>query len=425
MMKIKFYSRANWYTMTYLATIIAMIYFLCPVVSEKLPLYVDYCLMLLMCGLTVAGLLLKNKNQRKYSFLIIILIVIFIFIFYFGKWQLKDQETGVDIISRVYDLFSFWIFFLLSKSAIDFPENAKNRLCRFFFVLITITSITSLIGLKQYPLSSRLLAGDATKEERRLFLSMNIGSYDFVYGLALLPPFLLYMMQKGNKKVKVGLLILFCLTEYTIIRSQYTIAFLVSIMAVALYVIFYSQRSMLIGGLCALFIPFILISGILIPILEFAKKIILEMGLSTLGERINQLISLFNGTHLYGTSSYRVELYRMSLNVFSKSPIFGCVLEPLPLGGHSDLLDLLAAGGIITLLLFLCLLYSHEIQIKRRNQDCNFKYVCYIEIICFFSIALINTVFIMPIISMVFFWLPSILVGESFMSGIRKNNYIT
>lgn len=404
MIKIRRYP--DWYFITMVAVIIAMVYNLCPIVSVCFPRYINYGLMLLMCGLTLLGMLLKDLNSKTNTFLSIIPVFVFVHILYFGKWKLADQGAETDYVSRIYDLFSFWLFFLLAKNVRDFPAEAKNKVWNFYFVLITITSITTIRGLAYYPLATRLLGGLATKEQRLLFCGMNIGSYDYIYGIAFLMPFLFYVFQKSRcRRKKILIIGLICLNEYLIVKSQLATALIVSLVAIVLSICFYSTKIAVLCAVGSLLCPVIYLSGIVIRILQWFRNIVLQAGWMTLSERINQLISLFNGTHLYGTSQDRLGLYRISFNVFKETPIYGCLVNPQELGQHSDFFDLLAAGGILAFLLFLSLMYNHERMIAKKSSR-YLRIANYISLFCFGIVGTLNTVFIFPVMAIPVFLVP-------------------
>jgi hypothetical protein len=224
------------------------------------------------------------------------------------------------------------------------PENIKIFTATIIIATI-LTTITTMIGLIEFPSASRTLATISSVNDTDLikYTWRNIGGYDFVYTSVLLYPILILAYK--TKKIHPilfwgGVIMLFSL----VILSEYTTALILIMLTSLLYFMgkrTSSKRLLLfgVGFFLALIIMWPLFSKFLLWLAELLNSDILS----------SRITALANGS--VGLESYddqRINLYMKSISGFLKSPFFGRILggELLP-GGHSFILDTLCNYGII------------------------------------------------------------------------------
>lgn len=236
-------------------------------------------------------------------------------------------------------------------------------------VLIAVLAITTLTtigwlvegmlrGDRVYAYSRSLGSGEPGREDylKELMLR-NIGGYDFVYASVLTLPFTCYGIQKNNGWKRMGW-VLFCMAQVGMIGlSQYTYAMLFAILvmlvqgvAVLIRVLYKRccRKNMGVGNSLLWTLPFLLglcFAGI--PLLDGASRLSEIIGFSNFAFSLDQLKRLLQGDVLSVAS--RMDYYRLPLQGIAESPFVGILFsgKQALLSQHSDLLDLLSAGGIL------------------------------------------------------------------------------
>jgi hypothetical protein len=103
------------------------------------------------------------------------------------------------------------------------------------FGFIVVTIFTSVIGLQSYPTASREMAGGLqVKGDFALiefYQSIGIAGYDFFYGLAFAMPTLMVFIKLKTitTKTRIGFVFLVILIVFSILKAQYTTAFLFAV----------------------------------------------------------------------------------------------------------------------------------------------------------------------------------------------------
>lgn len=413
--KLNVKKRPQWYAFTYISVLLAMTYILLPTIRAHLPSIVNQAIMLLFTGLSFLGIILQNDWHKPANLTALISVIAFIIIIYLGKWQLIDSFTGNSMLSRMFTLYEFWIFWIISKNAIKFSDDDKRRLLKYNLLLITVTSVTTIIGCLTYPMASRLLAGAASSNEYKLFRGLNIGGYEFIYGVTMLIPLLFYAVYKAKEK-KLFLFAAILIVCIAVIISQYATALVLVIITISLTNILYfvrSKKGQIFLIITITILMLLLFSGILMQLLYWLEDILLDYKLETVASRIGEIIHFIKENNWNGTAEAREYLRMQSFSVFLKNPLYGCLFKPEALGGHSEILDILGAGGIIGISLFAIPVISHYKLIKLVNKDRLFKIIFFFEFVIFIVLAYANTLFTSPDIALAFFFIPTLLIREN------------
>ena len=248
-------------------------------------------------------------------------------------------------------------FFIRYKSDKGFVKS----LLQFLVVLLVITSITTILGLRQFPMASRELAGNNETAQAKLYILMNIGGFDFIYSLVVFLPIMFWLIrntQKINKWLNIAALIIFL---YCIYVSNYATALLLSLIALALGLIERNTKSrpFFIVGLTVILI--LAGTGVVSHALMDISNIVES---EYVADRFVQLSMLLGGTEIQNihtdSNTERLELFQKAINGFLNSPIWGhnwSDFSPV-ISGHSVIFDLLAGAGILGLGMCIYIFYK-------------------------------------------------------------------
>lgn len=382
------------------AVILYMLNIICPIVDLYMPWYLS----LLPVGVMFFYLLGERSKFRKAINVLLLGIVLTFFQYWF---IFKRQELFPYIINSIITWIPC-IIAVLCYSQISLVSQKK--LLQVALVAMAITSITTVLGLQIYPAASRELAS-ATGEVRSLYMSLNIGGFEFIYALTLSIPVIFWMINQTKgvlKLINVGILLSFL---YCIYESAYTTALLIAILILVLliYDTYSHLRNIIIIG-CIIFLA-MAGSGALSSIFmwlsstvesEYVSDRLLQIGLVLQGESIENLDT--------ETSNERLLLMKNAWVGFFSSPLWGNNLitwNKNILSGHSLGLDILSSAGVFGLVFFVSIFYKVYKKIfSSRFKDLIFQ--TRIVWIGFIILSIINPS-TFPIIYLVVFTFSSII----------------
>ena len=382
------------------AVMLYMLIIICPIVDLHMPWFVT---LLPVC--VMMFYLCRERSNLRRAINVLLLGVVLTF---FQYWFIFKRQ---DLLTYSINSIITWIpciIAVLCYSQINLVSQKK--LLQFALVAMAITGITTILGLEIYPEASRQLAS-ANEEERTLYMSLNIGGFEFIYALVLTIPVVFWMINKTRgfmKFLNVGILLVFL---YCIYMSAYTTALLISIIMLLLliYDTYSHLRNMIIIG-CILF--FIMAgSGALSSIFmwlssivesEYVSDRLLQIGLVLQGQSIENLDT--------ETSNERLLLMKNAWEGFFASPLWGNNLitwNKNILSGHSMGLDILSSAGILGLVFFISMFY----KVYKKIFNSRFKDLIFhtrIVWIGFIILSVINPS-TFPIIYLVVFTFSSII----------------
>lgn len=215
-------------------------------------------------------------------------------------------------------------------------------------ISLLVTSITTYLGCRAYPGASRELAAMLSSKDSALYafyMSLNIGSFSFIYALVLLVPLLIYAIREKLIKRWIGLIVI-VIVSMTIVQSDYTTALLCLLITIILLFLFPNQlKSKHYFIMAILTIVFMVASTrLVVPILNKVGELVAgEISSSRLQE-----LSTFSSNEqsfLEGDMESRYELYMTSINSFANSPVYGGSSSKI--GGHSYIFDNMGKFGLV------------------------------------------------------------------------------
>lgn len=322
-----------------------------------------------LLALSVVFLLAVLVKNGKVNLLLNIIILVAFFGFYFfyvyshiskPRYYLSNMFLSVLILAYSY-------YLLTNLELYD-----TTSLLKFILILSSITALTTIYGCFKYPYAVREL-GRALKDtmdgDKNQFLALNIANWSQIYMLAFLIPCIVFLYKKSRK---IYLLLIIILLEAAVIISQITFAILLSLlMAFLVYVDVPKTSKQFVNVITVAAILFLLLfdtKGILKQIINIVSNLNMEFLTGKLSDLYN-LLFLKNAT---GDASGRFDLYGMSLNTFIKNPIIGVMFSNTResmFGFHSEFLDLLAFGGIISVILELFYIFSYFKALQRYQGE--------------------------------------------------------
>lgn len=321
-----------------LATIIVIMYMTMPIVSVFISTYITtYAYMLLT--VFIIGFIMLSGGVRQLNTMVYLLFpfAVYIACTFFIKTD--------SILLWGYQSMLFILPVLLGYFYLYYKDNANSMLAIAIIIAVIITVVTTIIGLIRFPYAARVLATIATSDdpEALKYDWNNIGGYTFTYTVVLLYPILIlaYKLKRINRLV---FLITVAVIMMMIILSEYAIALLLMIVSSVLFFATrrFNARHTFIFGIVLILSMFLLWGGIEKLLLWLAENLESE----TLSERLTALAGGITGVE--NSESQRIDLFRKSLEAFTKSPVFGQLLNGKTIsGGHSFILDTLADYGVL------------------------------------------------------------------------------
>ena len=257
-----------------------------------------------------------------------------------------------NIAVELYWLLQLMVYPLLSLYLIRIgDQRSAKRLVVILGLSFIVTSITTYFGCRAYPGASRDLAAMLSTRDPALYalyMSLNIGSFSFIYALVLLLPLLVFAIKEKLVYRWIGLAVL-AIVVMAIIVSDYTTALLC--MTVSIIILFVSPRRLkTIHFVLMAVLIFVLILASDWLIVPFLDKLGGIVGREIVSDRLQELSALSSNesSFLEGDMEARSDLYMKSINSFLDSPVWGS--SSAKLGGHSYVLDNMGQFGLLGLI---------------------------------------------------------------------------
>lgn len=321
--------------------VIACIYYLAdlllPMIQYYSSVYVNIFFVLVILFTVFSNLHTVKKLLPPFIFIITLTFID----------QLLTVESIKDLVLAFYKTTLIFIPIVLGIYLI---YNNNYKLIRLLIltslILLSITSITSVIGLNIFPLASRELAtGMINNPNSIIYSKMNIGGFNLVYMIPVILPIIVAMFF--SKKIKLISLLLFTLPlMYFVYQAQYTTAIISLVTVIISLFVFYKYSHLKLILVSFVIVPVVLLFGsqFFVVFQEVADTQTYEVS-----ERLNALIEFVQGGKTESiTITGREEKFSKSLNSFVSSPIIGArVYNANAVGGHSFILDILGAYGLI------------------------------------------------------------------------------
>lgn len=263
-----------------------------------------------------------------------------------------------------------------------------GKIALFSLLFYTIASLQTYLGLKRFPLASRMLAvGDEAIKQN--YQGLGIGGFGFVYSSVFIIIPLLYFLFKKNSVLTVWhrmiSIIAFISMFIMLFHASYTIALLFTLIGIFLVFFIRGKKSLILGIIFAVFLliffPRELIGSFLVNIADLFQTN------ETIRVKFLDFAQGFLSESTGSQTSYRFQLYLSSFKTFLSNPLFG-IYGPFGnpmtavIGGHSGWLDLMAYYGLFgSLPLFIGISLVLRRQLLFFTEHPYFNYLLIVQIL--------------------------------------------
>ena len=386
-------------------------YTIAPIVSRFVSSYLTTYVYMAIIVVTIIALL-SNRGISYFSECIKMLMP-------FIVWKILVYFlNGSNLVLWGYQSLLDIVPILIGYYFINSYDEKKNNIISLVAVMFfVITILTTIIGCIENPNAARYIATIANPNEAQAieYDWQNIAGYPFVYYVILLHPLLILAYKKGKIKLWVSLLgtiLILALALYT----EYTIAFLLTIITSALY--FFKKdlklHNLVIFGIIALFV-LVVFSDVISDILLWLADVVESDSIS------DRLVALAGGRKgVESSDDNRIALYETSFNTFLKYPLVGSFMfGGGGTGGHSFILDFMAQYGLFGLAV-LIVIYRiiYKVFIKPYKNKMGFGYIIW-TLMQVLIVSTINTEMWLPILTI---FIPLFL--KSIYSGEKNENIV-
>ena len=314
-----------------------IIYSIMPIVGQAVSTYFTTYAYMSLVVITILSIIMRNGYSINMYISILAPFICYIFLSFFVSadsivlWGYRSMLFLLPIILGYYLIYEIG------------GNNRRSATVLLFSIMITI--ITTIIGTRQYPYASRILAtiADSQDENNVFFNWRNIGGYGFVYTAVLLYPLVIFSFKQ--RKISLLTSIFLSMLMFALaIFSEYTTALLLVIMTTFLYFIKKEFRTKDVFTLGIVLILFLLMFyGFFSTFLIFIGT---KVDSETIQERIFALAGGVEG--LEAAEDNRLELYRKVFNLFLSHPLTGTMFgNKAGVWGHSQTLITLAQHGLV------------------------------------------------------------------------------
>lgn len=377
-------------------------------IFELVPGYFRTSIVFFVFFVSVLGIVFDYEKRQSILYcLLLIDILFFVVLAYFGIWKIKDISSGVSALSRLIFLMQFWLYILLTSSIDKISVDEKRNIINALFALIILTIVTTVIGNILYNHSSRLLAGAASREQRSLFYKHNIGGYSFIYSLPVLVPYLLYLLDCRKRKFVSFLLVILAIV--CVFISEYAICILGLAFGILMYYVFKSKHKIVLVFVAVVLFFVISDSKLLYDILTDITRFLNYYRITILADRVGLIRDFVMDNAYKNDLLIRDLLYQTSEDIFMSRPIFGCLFNPISVGGHSEVRDILAGTGVVGFSFFVLPIFFFINKARKTIEDRSLLCAFYSAIAVVGFISYFNTLFVAPAIGMMFFIMPLII----------------
>ena len=310
---------------------------------------------------------LRWLTRKLSKDLIFICIFLMTFVPYIITGTLQYGDVGSNAIWVNAPLFFVGMFINHYYMYYKRDYIAVGRMAFVSLVMLSIGSIQTIRGLESFPMASRILATQNSKNV--LYEALGIGGYNFVYSAVFVCIALLYFIIRKTPELKrpckAFIVTVFALMLRMILKASYAIAVILILTAVGLLLVFKTKKRayllVFFGLLFLLVIPKNVIGDCIMKITRLFEG-------NVIGEKFTDLADVFLNNGLGGQTGARIGLYSMSLKAFLKNPLFG-IYGPFGnindrIGWHSGWLDLMGLYGLFSSLpMFIGILSNFKKQL--------------------------------------------------------------
>ncbi len=331
-------------------------------------------------------LLVFNRRQKDVEFEIKAVLAFLCFAFIYLLINLFSYNTD--------GLFGLAFFLIAVLYAFGVIYNSQNfKMLKYIIVIslisVLISVIFSVIVLIEQPGASRIMASNSFDIYGKGELAARgLAGFGVTYSLIFFIPVIFHYLKNFRKKANTLLTIVVSLIIVNIVLSGYTIALILCVLAIIMYLFLQMKSNSKFLCIMALII-LMLFQSLFLP--DFLYYISELFGSEQMADHIVEIADILAGkASLFDLG--RVELLKQSWEVFLSNPIYGGQINELVTGGHSTFFDVLGATGLMGIIPYCWFLYFFHKQVKKLIQNPVTKKIWTLETILFFSLQTLNPI---------------------------------
>ena len=351
------------------------------------------------------GLFLDRDAKLFFAFVLMELLIL---LMWKSIWNAQMGFGNYVMPVSVFNIyFTAAHYYLLNERA------AEEKLLFYAILAVnTITAVTTILTFRSNPWavrnSTRTDIAESTKYRWR---SLNIGNWNYLYGVVFLVPCLVFIFCYSRHKLLWAAwlaVIMVC-----ILVSELTIALFFALLAIVLIFIGKPENRLQCLILLAGIVFVVAFAAYLDKFVFFLKGLTENLGLETIAKKMDTIYILLTENTATGNASDRMNLYGTSLSTFFDHPLTGMIfVKESPIGRigfHSEFCDLLGGIGLVGLGSLAFFLYNRYAMIKLYIAE-EFRWRVGIITAGVFLLAILNPILYAPQISMNAFLMPTLLV---------------
>ena len=391
----------------FLALIIFIAWYILPLSKAYFSGMLANIVMVGMLGIFfITAFMLNSKEffkSGKHSLIVIICIICYV------VNMVIRRDVG-NAIGYAKVGIIFWIPVIMSNMFLHYYDDSKKRkLIIFFIICFILTTIPTMIELTKDQGAIRALTyGGIDTVEDYARIKNNVGTFSYVYGLAILIPFFVYLFKEN--KNKKWLLLILVLSIITLIEASFTIGMIIAVIGCIILYLNNNKHSVQKK------LIIVLISVLLIVIfITYLPNLLIYIGNNIENEYFQQrFLEIANfidnpENSAEGDLAGRIELYTKSFKTFLEHPIIGVggyyyIENNNPgIGYHSEILDNMARYGIFSLVFVIAFFYYYRKYLLQISKSTKAKKIINTIIFSIIILAFINPCFNNEWISIIVF----------------------
>lgn len=285
-----------------------------------------------------------------------------------------------------------------------------KRVLGIALLLITVTALTTLSVLLVDGNASRTLTSSSSDPTLIIFYKrLNVGSYDFIYGLVVMIPILVFYSLSLKKKINA--LLIGCLVAIyivVVVMSNFTTA-LMLLFADFVFVMLARKRFMTNSDFI---VSFVVLTVLAFFMLSFFLNYMINISESIYAQsKLEGLLGVLSGTESYDETTSRSELLKMSLKSFFESPIWGIGAwygSGSPhVGQHAQFVDDLARYGLLGFTPLMMFVYYGMKKIYSAYKERHFyNRRVLVSILIFVALGFMNPIYNPGLLACMFIVVP-------------------
>ena len=390
---------------------------------ENLPLPISPFYFISICWFVALAKYHPDVLISKSLIYIYVFALLYVLLDIAGVYHIDYRRFFIRFIVPLFLSISIYTYYL---SVRDY--EGLSRLVLFSLIFITITALTTIIGVQDNPMAARqiggALQGHGESELVDKYQKMGIATFGFFSGLAFASPVIIASLkQKWKKRWKKRLFIAgIILVCYAYFKAQYTTALLFALAGAIMALVGTKNKERAFIVACFLFALIFIIpkTSLINPIYNISGY----LGSTFLQKRVHDL-----GEFIEEGENYRADRTHASIKLARIPILIKSIKENLLLGGgvntgHNFWLDWFSEYGIIGLIPWV-LIITQQMRFNLKIFSEDYKYYYLLSMFSFISFGFINNLGGSHMYLVVFIIIPGMFyLSSALRYGIpKKYNY--